>query len=203
MLDKKQQKMVISLILVAAISALILATTDRFTRGPIAEAERLSLMRSLMQVLPEHSNNPTTEQIVSAGKSYFIARNSKDEVIALAWKQVAKNGYAGSIHILIGVDVDGKIIAIRITHHRETPGLGDGIVNNNEWLSLFSKQTLESRHWAVKKDGGDFDQFTGATITPRAVVQAVQLGLQEFSRQRPIILQQAATSLNQPQGKKQ
>ncbi|MDQ7001287.1 MAG: RnfABCDGE type electron transport complex subunit G [Ghiorsea sp.] len=105
------------------------------------------------------------------------ARDTDGRVIGYAWEQIAPDGYSGTIRILMGIRVTGEIEAIRITAHKETPGLGDGITRNTTWLASFASKTLTNTQWGVKKDGGDFDQFTGATITPRAVVKAVHKGL--------------------------
>ncbi|MDQ6979787.1 MAG: RnfABCDGE type electron transport complex subunit G [Mariprofundaceae bacterium] len=190
-ITKEQKRMVVALLAVAVVCAIILGLTDRFTRGPIAEAKRQSMMNALMQVLPEHANDPLSDQKIVAGTAYFIARDAAHKVIAFAWEAIAPDGYSGSIHLLIGVDATGQTIGIRVTDHRETPGLGDGIVHNQDWLASFAHQTLDSRHWAVKKDGGDFDQFTGATISPRAIVNAVHRGLQQFAHDREALLQPA------------
>ncbi|MDQ6975010.1 MAG: RnfABCDGE type electron transport complex subunit G [Mariprofundaceae bacterium] len=190
-ISSEQKKMVIALLLVAVLSALILAITDRFTREPIAEAIRQTTMKALMKVLPEHANDPLTDRVTEDGTNYYVARNADGKVLAFAWQQVAPDGYNGSIYILIGVDNTGKTVGIRITKHKETPGLGDAITKDMTWLASFSGHTLDTQHWAVKKDGGDIDQFTGATITPRAVVAAVYKGLQKFVKNKQEILAKA------------
>lgn len=183
---------VVALTLVTVIAATLLGTTDMFTREPIRQAQRAMLMRSLMQVLPAHANNPIDDKLElhTTGKNIpiYLARDARGRITALAWEVIAPDGYSGSIRILIGILPTGKIYAIRITDHRETPGLGDGIVRNKPWLDFFSGKKLTNTHWAVKKDGGDFDQFTGATITPRAVVKAVKKGLQFFANYQEKLL---------------
>ncbi len=188
-LDAEQRRMVLALSIVAICAGMLLALTDRLTRAPIAEAQRQAMMRSLMQVLPPHANDPLRDTLEDDGVHYFIARDAKGEVLALAWETVAPDGYSGSIHILIGVTPKGETTGVRVTEHRETPGLGDGIARNQAWIDSFTGQSLDSRRWAVKKDGGDFDQFTGATISPRAVVRAVGKGLAHFMQRREKILQ--------------
>jgi len=188
-LDKDQIRMVIALFLVAAIAAILLATTDIITREPIAAAQKAALHKALQQVLPEHANDPQLDKIVigANGVEIYPAKNAAGTILGVAWEVIAPDGYQGSIHILVGVNPDGLVHAIRITEHKETPGLGDGIVNNSKWLASFIHQGLGSIHWKVKKDGGDFDQFTGATITPRAVVKAVKGALEFFKQQKPAI----------------
>ncbi|MDQ6995908.1 MAG: RnfABCDGE type electron transport complex subunit G [Mariprofundus sp.] len=188
-LDKDQIRMVIALFVVAAIAAILLATTDIITREPIAAAQKAALHKALQQVLPEHANDPQLDKIVigANGVEIYPAKNAAGTILGVAWEVIAPDGYQGSIHILVGVNPDGLVHAIRITEHKETPGLGDGIVNNSKWLASFIHQGLGSIHWKVKKDGGDFDQFTGATITPRAVVKAVKGALEFFKQQKPAI----------------
>jgi len=188
--------MVIALTLVTVIAASLLGVTDMFTREPIRQAQRAMLHRSLEQVLPAHVNSPIDDKLVwdAAGKNMpvYLARDVQRRVTALAWEVVAPDGYSGSIRILIGISPSGGIHAIRITDHRETPGLGDGIIHNKPWLDFFVGKTLDNTRWAVKKDGGDFDQFTGATITPRAVVKAVRKGLEFFKANKTKLLKMAA-----------
>lgn len=191
-LEKDQFQMVAALLLVAVIAAAILAVTDIFTREPIAAAKKEALQKALQMVLPAHSNDPQTDQVLwGSGKQalkLYPAKDTSGRLNGLAWEVVAPDGYSGSIRVLLGLQPDGRIQAIRVTDHRETPGLGDGIVRNDPWLKSFVDKTLAGTRWAVKKDGGDFDQFTGATITPRAVVKAVKLGLEFYHEHRQEIL---------------
>jgi electron transport complex protein RnfG len=187
--------MVVALTLVTAIAAALLGLTDMVTREPILEAQRAALQRSLGQVLPAHANVPMDDvvrlQSDEDATSFYVARDADGAVLALAWEVVAPDGYSGSIRILMGVLPDGALHAVRVTDHRETPGLGDGITRNRKWIDFFTDKSLVGTRWAVKKDGGDFDQFTGATITPRAVVKAVHRGLQFYARQQDALLAKA------------
>jgi len=192
--SKEQWRMVIALLVVAVLSTAFLGVTNMLTHKPIAQAERQALMDALMQVLPSHSNDPIqdTKQLLLAHQkqatTFFLSRDKQHHINAVAWETVAPDGYNGSIRILMAVHPDGSLNAVRITHQQETPGLGDGIMNLH-WLGEFVGKSLTNTRWAVKKDGGDFDQFTGATITPRAVVKAVKKGLQTFAKQRSFLLQ--------------
>jgi len=194
-IEREQWQMIVALAAVAIVATLLLGLTDIVTRTPIAEAKRQALVTALNQVLPPHANDPLADRRQmdddhsgSNTITVYVARDDSNSIAALAWEMVAPDGYSGSIRILMGVYPDGRIHAIRITDHRETPGLGDGIVSDQGWLQGFVDQSLASRHWAVKKDGGDFDQFTGATITPRAVVKAVHRGLELFRLHRQALL---------------
>jgi len=197
-IDRQQIQMVVALVAVAIVTVLFLGLTDMVTREPIAAAQKEALNRALIQVLPEHSNDPLADLIrftPAAGEveqTFYPARDKQGKIAALAWEIIAPDGYSGTIRILMGVLPDGSVYAIRITDHRETPGLGDGIVNNAAWLGSFTGKALDNTRWAVKKDGGDFDQFTGATITPRAVVKAVSRGLELFRTNRKKLLATAA-----------
>jgi len=201
--DKEQQRIAFTLFLVGLLAVSVLALMDKLTKQPIEQALKDALHQSLIQVLPEHANDPIENQFEiplspTQNLAVFPALNKQHEVIAYAWEQVAPNGYSGTIRILMGVRISGEIFAIRITEHHETPGLGDGVTKNVVWLNAFADSTLGSRQWKVKKDGGDFDQFTGATITPRAVVQAVHQGLTMFKNNKDVLLK-AFKQSKQPQ----
>jgi electron transport complex protein RnfG len=189
--DKEQWQMVFALVLVAVIAAGLLATTDIFTREPIAQAQREALRKALQQVLPEHVNDSQAD-VITLGKdkeqvAIYPAKDTEKTVLGLAWEVIAPDGYSGTIKILVGIRPEGKVHAIRITFHRETPGLGDGIVDDAQWLGAFVGKGLEGTRWAVKKDGGEFDQFTGATITPRAVVKAVKGALEYYKANQKLV----------------
>jgi len=202
MLDKDQIRMVIALFVVAAIAAILLGLTDMVTREPIAAAQKAALHKALQQVLPQHSNDPQLDKIVldtdGSLLDIYPAKDKTGSITALAWEVVAPDGYSGSIRILVGVRPDGRIYAIRVTDHKETPGLGDGIVKNDSWLAGFMDQSLSSKKWKVKKDGGDFDQFTGATISPRAVVKAVKGALVFFNSHKQVILTRLKKQVSTP-----
>ncbi|MEQ1963691.1 electron transport complex subunit RsxG [Xenorhabdus khoisanae] len=107
----------------------------------------------------------------------YLARKNGVPVAA-ALESTAPDGYSGAIQLLVGADFSGKVLGVRVTEHHETPGLGDKIDTRiSDWINALSGKKVMSKddsNWAVKKDGGEFDQFTGATITPRAVVNAVK-----------------------------
>jgi len=110
------------------------------------------------------------------------------EPVAALLNAVAPDGYAGAIHLLIAIDVQGRVLGVRVLDHRETPGLGDFIEERrSDWIHGFDGRSLDQPppgRWQVRKDGGNFDQFTGATVTPRAVVRAVRDALAWFARHR-------------------
>jgi electron transport complex protein RnfG len=105
---------------------------------------------------------------------------------------ITQDGYSGAISMIIGINFDGTVAGVRVVEHRETPGLGDKIdLKKSDWILGFNGKSLlnpQQSDWKVKKEGGDFDQFTGATITPRAVVNQILKSLQYFENDRERLL---------------
>ncbi|MGB1581454.1 MAG: electron transport complex subunit RsxG [Nevskiales bacterium] len=178
----------------AVAGSLLLGLTESGTRDQIVENERNYLISSLNQVLaPEHYDNDllTETHTVQAPEALgieqpvtvYVAKKDEQTVAAL-FTIVAPDGYSGDIRLLIGVNADGSLAGVRAVSHRETPGLGDAIeVTRSQWITGFAGLGIgkpPEEQWRVKKDGGQFDQFTGATITPRAVVKAVKKALLYF-----------------------
>jgi len=112
-------------------------------------------------------------------------------VAGAAFQVVAPDGYSGNIYIMMGVFPDGKLGGIEILSHAETPGLGN-LIEEEEWKGIFRGRSLEDTNFKVKKDGGDIDQLTGATISPRAVSGAVEKGLVWFRDNRDAVLDAAS-----------
>src|SRR5690606_16997828 len=115
------------------------------------------------------------------------------QVVVVILPAVTMDGYSGRIDLLVGIRANGELAGVRVTHHRETPGLGDKLeVGKSQWIFSFEGKSLSMpapEGWAVRKDGGEFDQFVGATITPRAVVRAVRNALLYFQQHRDELLQ--------------
>jgi electron transport complex protein RnfG len=111
--------------------------------------------------------------------------------VAAIFNSVAPDGYNGKIHLLVGVYIDGRLAGVRVVKHAETPGLGDAVeIRKSPWIDDFAGKSLTNpiqERWRVKRDGGDFDQFTGATITPRAVVAAVRNTLLYYQQNADMI----------------
>lgn len=173
-----------------------LAWASNATGEAIAAAEAKDLRDSLAEVLPQGmaDNNflKDTVELEKDGKTVTIYRARQAGVVKAALFKVAQRGYAGDIQVLMAVDSEGKTLGVRVLKHSETPGLGDKIeVRKDPWVKSFDGKSLTDpapEKWAVKKDGGIFDQFAGATITPRAVVKAVKGGLEFFAEHRKEIL---------------
>lgn len=192
------------LALFALLTAGLIGLTQYLTRDRIANNIATFEARQLQDLLPAGlPEQPILEQRLSLqglagverlhqGPEPFIWRafDERRQVSALIFPVVAPNGYTEAIGLLVAIDPQGQILGVRVTRHRETPGLGDAIESNkSDWLEQFVAKSLsnpETQGWAVRKDGGQFDALTGATITPRAVVRAVHASLtfyQDHQRQ--------------------
>lgn len=156
--------------IISAIAAFLLAFTYNGTKGKIEEAYRQEMIKALNVVLPKHDNKPDQEKTIIEDKDIYIAKQS-GEIVGFAIKSTSSKGYSGNIDILVGIDKSGKVSGIEILKHAETPGLGSKI-ENEDFKNKF-KGLGKSDKIMVKKDGGLIDQFSGATISPRAVCEAV------------------------------
>lgn len=188
-----------------AISALLgtglMAVVNWHSKPFIAENERQVLLRSLNSIIPSdtYSNDILNDTIAiqdqkllgSKDTTVIYRARTNTKPIAAALTVVAPKGYTGPITILVGISYAGKITGVRVVKHRETPGLGDAIeAKRSSWIDKFtgkSRTNPNDAGWRVKRDGGEFDQFTGATITPRAVVGAVHNALLFFEKNRELI----------------
>ncbi len=177
---------------------IVLAATDRATHDQIKQRALEDMQNSLSQVIPPglHDNNPVKDAIeltADSGKPLTVYRAMKDGKVTGVAYQIAGNGYAGEVKLMLGVDRDGHVLGVRATEHHETPGLGDKIdVAKTDWITKFTGRWLgdpPEDKWKVKKDGGVFDQFSGATITPRGVVGAVRNGLLFFAAHKDQMLE--------------
>ena len=192
----------------ALVSLTWLATAER-----IAENQRLALLRGLNQLIePDSYNNALEEDVIHVSHPLlgndqpmpvYRARRDGDPV-ALALTAVAPDGYTGDIRLLIGIRHDGVLSGVRVLEHRETPGLGDAIdERRSNWILGFDGRSLDNppeARWQVKKDGGEFDQFTGATITPRAVVRAVHRALHYYHQHREALFVPLQDQVENPDG---
>ncbi|MBT4928870.1 MAG: electron transport complex subunit RsxG [Cellvibrionales bacterium] len=192
------------LALFALITALILASTDRVTEDRIAESERLAAQKALFEIVPLalHNNDllvdlqPIPEQYWLAlgldnGGDVHIARLD-DQPVAAIVPSITTDGYSGDIAMIVGINFDGTVAGVRVVDHKETPGLGDKVeLRKSDWILSFNGKSLnnpEISKWNVKKDRGDFDQFTGATITPKAVIHQIAETLEYFEKDRERLL---------------
>jgi len=193
--------------LVAIAGTGLLTGVDFLTADRIAAQERRVILEQLGQIIPQqYDNQLLDDRFTFRNELHFpngqevIAYRARQqgEPRALVLKFNAVNGYNGNITLLAGINSDGSLRGVRIISHKETPGLGDAIeIEKSNWALNFSGKSLsnpEPDKWAVKRDGGEFDQFTGATITPRAVVDAVRMALEYFETNREYLFDTAAES---------
>jgi electron transport complex protein RnfG len=179
----------------------LVALTEYSSREAIIENERQVLLRNLYALLPRDKlDNDIAEDILELPASPLLgtdtasivyrARLAKEPVAAI-FNSVAPNGYNGKIHLLVGVYSNGNLAGVRVVKHAETPGLGDAVeIRKSPWIKSFDDKSLTNpgpSGWRVKRDGGEFDQFTGATITPRAVVAAVHNTLLYYQKNADMI----------------
>jgi len=188
----------------ALIGTAMLAFTHDRTEPVITRSQQAEKLALINQVLPPalYDNDLLASQRsvpaddllgTRQASAIWIARRG-DNVSGVVLEAIAPDGYSGNIALLIGIDIDGNVTGVRVTAHRETPGLGDYIDRaKSAWIDQFSGKSQTSpdpKHWKVVKDGGVFDARAGATITPRAVVKAVKSALEYFARHRAAFVAQ-------------
>lgn len=192
--------------LVVLVGTGLLALVDALTRERIAEQERRAVLQQLGELVSDDRyDNRLHEDIITlrdetafpGGQTVTAYRARRSGVpVAVILRLAAPDGYSGNIHLLVGIDHDGRLSGVRVTAHKETPGLGDAIeAERSDWIRAFDGRALGApplAGWAVRKDGGEFDQFTGATITPRAVVAAVRRALEYFAAHRDTLFDEPA-----------
>jgi len=178
----------ILLALFAVIGTGLVAYTHDSTKAKIAYNEKQSLLKKLHVIITpdEHDNelfqdviSVTSESLLGTKNSVTAYRARKNGApVGVIIAPIVPDGYNGEIKLLVGIYYDGSLAGVRVLSHRETPGLGDRIEEKrSDWILAFRSRSLENpdaKDWRVKRDGGAIDQFTGATITPRAIVKAVK-----------------------------
>jgi electron transport complex protein RnfG len=192
--------------LVAIAGTALLAGVHHLTADRIAAQERRAVLEQLQEIIPaDRYDNALQDDWISFTDEAHFPRGQEvtayrarrgGQPVAVILRFAAVNGYNGPIHLLAGIEADGSLAGVRVTAHRETPGLGDAIeVARNDWIRSFDGRSLRSpgpRGWRVRRDGGEFDQFTGATITPRAIVEAVRLALDYYAANRRTLFEATA-----------
>ncbi len=193
-------KLLVALTLIAGISGLILSVVESSTREPIQAQRKAQMVKALSAVLPAFDNSPDTDTVnLENGVdkkgnpleiTFYRARQG-DQLVGTAFKMIAPEGYSGNIEIMIGLTTDESVSGIEILNHAETPGLGAKITEG--WFKeQYKGKSLENADWRVKKDGGEFDQISGATISPRAVTKALKAGLDFYHEHKTEITEGGA-----------
>ncbi len=197
----------ILLALFALGTTLLISGTYLLTKDRIAVEQRKAEEKALLEIVPatRHNNSmlddiiavdASTEGLNLRGEKQVYLAKQDGKAVAAIIPVTATDGYSGDINLIVGINVDGSIAGVRVLSHRETPGLGDKVdLKKSDWVLGFDGTSLQNpklSQWTVKKDKGHFDQFTGATITPRAVVSATLRALQYADAQRNILFANAA-----------
>jgi len=171
----------------------IVSLAEKNTKERIEINEQQLLIKRLNEIVTEYDNPILSDSFyrnidlhgIEQTVTIFPAKNN-NKVFAYLVEHTYPNGYNGNIILLTGISVEGELLGVRVINHKETPGLGDKIeIRKSDWIKSFTGLSLnqpERSKWKVKRDGGFFDQFTGATITPRAIVAAAYQILDYFEK---------------------
>lgn len=187
----------------AIVGTLALAIVYYVTKAPIVQAEAVVRMNLFAQILPTnlHDNDllqdavkqPAGGELANRDETLIYRARLTDKASAVIMEVTAPDGYSGDIKLLVALKANGEVLGARVLDHRETPGLGDYIdIAHSDWIKNFDAQSLERTNdegWHVKKDGGQFDFVTGATITPRAVIKAVHKALKFYADHQQAIFE--------------
>ena len=183
----------------ALATTFVIAGTYLGTKTQIQQNIRDAQQKALIEIVPKNRHNNSmlddSKAVADAAqlglretKHLFVARQNGLAVAAIL-PVTARDGYTGDIDLIVGINTDGSVAGVRVLSHRETPGLGDAIdLKKSDWVLSFKGKDLDNSNWNVKKEGGDFDQFTGATVTPRAVIHAVKRALEYYRQHQAQIL---------------
>jgi electron transport complex protein RnfG len=195
------------LTLFAFVGAILIVGSYHSTRQHIIHNEKMTLLQTLNGLIPPNSydNDLVNDSIEMENRAFlgsskpmtiYRVRKQKQAVAAII-NSIAPDAYSGNIYLVVAVNYDGTLAGVRVLSHQETPGLGDYVEERrSKWILGFNQRSLnnpEEAAWKVKRDGGVFDQFTGATITPRAVVKAVYKTLLFYQQYRDAIFVEKAS----------
>ncbi|MGD2119380.1 MAG: electron transport complex subunit RsxG [Chromatiales bacterium] len=187
----------------AVIGSALVSFTYLSTADIIAENERQAILKKLYKLVPAESINNdivsdtvrvSAPELLGAPETTVYLGRKDGEPVAAVFNTISPDGYSGPIVMLVAVMVDGSLGGVRIVSHRETPGLGDKVEEQkSDWVLQFDDKSLSNPardKWKVKRDGGYFDQFTGATITPRTIVKAVKNTLLYYEKYGAALFEQ-------------
>jgi electron transport complex protein RnfG len=189
-------KPVVTLVLLAAALTAVIAVIAGITRERIVQNEQAWIRQRLDALVPPamHDNDlladsiaVTSPELLGSAQPVRIYRARRDGApVAAVIRAIAPDGYRGPIELLVAIGQDSRLIGVQVIRHNETPGLGDAFESRDvHWLDRFRGRSLTdppTQRWTVRRDGGDFDAFTGATITPRAIIKAVRNALDYYQR---------------------
>jgi electron transport complex protein RnfG len=181
------KNMLLSLALISVVVACLLAVVYKITEEPIKQAEKQRQENAIKEVVPDFNNNPAEEkfevEISDGSKLTVFPAKQNEKLVGIAVETNTTKGFSGKITIMAGFDTDGIVKNYSVLKHAETPGLG---AKMQKWFSDASKpgQNVINRKWnnnvEVKKDGGDIDAITAATITSRAFVDALNRAYEAY-----------------------
>jgi electron transport complex protein RnfG len=194
-----------TLVLIAALLTIGLVAIANITRERIARNQQAWIKQHLdMLVSPQsYDNDPLTDTLQVTSPDLLGSANpvtayrmrKAGAPVAVAIRSIAPDGYRGPLELLVVIAPDGKLIGVRVIRHNETPGLGNAFENRDkDWLTRFRGLSLTNppqQRWTVRRDGGDFDAFTGATITPRAIVKAVRRTLEFYRGNQELLFKES------------
>lgn len=197
-IDRSTLQTAINLVFFAVLGTAILASTFFMTHDAIVKSEEAEKLKLITQIVPPtlFDNDiiqdtlaiPVDPLLGNDDGTFAYRARLKGEPSAVVLEAIAPDGYSGKINLILAVRANGELAGVRVVSHKETPGLGDYIeLPKNPWIKGFdgkSRKVYKDADWKVKKDGGQFDYMAGATITPRAVVKAVNKALQYFAANR-------------------
>jgi len=206
--NKQQANIVQNMLISAALlgifgllgTAMVLGINN-ITKDKIEQNIKASLLQNLNSIIPAETYNndllstsieiPPDKLLGKKGTTTVYQAWMDNQAVAIAFDIIAPDGYSGKIKLLLAIKKNAQVSAVRVITHKETPGLGDKIeIKRSDWITSFDNKSLENtniKQWKVKKDGGVFDQFTGATITPRAIVKAVHNALLYYQANQKLL----------------
>ena len=205
----------INLVFFAVVGTAILASVFYMTHDAIVKSEEAEKLKLITQIVPssifdndiiqDTLNIPADPLLGNIDSSLAYRARIKGEPSAVVLEAVAPDGYSGKINLILAVRANGELAGVRVVSHRETPGLGDYIeLPKSPWIKGFdgkSREVYKDANWKVKKDGGQFDYMAGATITPRAVIKAVNKALIYFGENRDKLFAVSAPPTNKEKAK--
>ena len=178
--------MVLTLFIVTLLASTALGFIYELTKNPIAEAKLEKKNAAIQKVVPDYTNQPNDESYEVEVDGYTLTlypAKAERKLVGVAVSTITSKGFSGEIRLMVGFNPDGTINNISVLEHAETPGLGDKMEKGkSEWSNQFNQKDPEDFKLDVKKDGGDVDAITAATISSRAYCDAVERAYKAFKK---------------------